>query len=39
MSLNHYVNNIYALQFLGVGCSLLTDDFKINVGFQKVGKQ
>ena len=28
----------YALQFPGVGCSLLTD-FKLNVGFQKVGKQ
>ena len=39
MFLGHYVNNLHALQFPGVGCSLLTDDFKINVGFQKVGKQ
>ena len=27
----------YALQFPGVGCSLLTD-FKLNVGFQKEGE-
>ena len=31
MSLSHYVNNTYALQFLGVGCSLLTDKMTLKL--------
>ena len=31
MSLSHYVNNIYALQFLGVGCSSLVDKLTLKL--------
>ena len=31
MSLSHCVNNIYALQFPGVGCSLLTDKMTLKL--------
>ena len=31
MSLSHYVNNIYALQFPAVGCSLLTDKMTLGL--------